>query len=298
MKKYYLILIILVFFASCSKDEKVISFPTLKLKQGAGFIANNAWVSYGSPMKLGILVDGGGFPITYIRISRDMGLTKVVELDKGVYIKSGKLDTLFTFFRSNATLEYWTILVLNENRDSCKISFSVNKAAGNTWSSISHFTGIRIGYPENTQYSNYLSLTSGNNWHNSDVNGHADSVDLSAVFYVTSGILSPTLTCPGYTGAVAYFPVFTNWTIKNQTTYDYKTSDNNLVASADFDAAQNDSLLISAFNPQYTSGWCKFCTAGKIIPFKTATGKYGMLKVIHADLNTSGYMEFEIKVQK
>ena len=296
-KNIYLFVIVLLFFA-CTKDEKTKSDPTLQLKQSTGMLANNAYYSYGSAMKLGIIADGDGYPITYIRITRDLGMTKVVELDKGLYIKSGKLDTIFTFFRSNATLESWTVFILNENRDSCKITFLVNKAAGNNWSTISHFSNIKIGYSENTQFPKYLNLTSSLSWFDNGVSGHEDSVDFAAIFYYTSGNPSPTITCPGYTGAVAYFPLFAGWTIKNQTTYDYKTSDNNLVSAAAFDSAQNDSLLITAYNPQYTSGWCKFATTGKIIPFKTSSGKYGMLKVLHADLNTSGYIELEIKVQK
>lgn len=298
MHRYNYLFVLLFLLFSCAKEEKTISNPEVKLKQAAGMLANNSWVSYGSAMKLGIIADGDGYPITYIRITRDLGMTKVVELDKGVYIKSGKLDTVFTFFRSNATLEQWTIFILNENRDSTNISFLVNKAAGNSWSSISHFTAVKIGYAENTQFPKYLSLTSSQTWFDNTVSGHEDSVDLAAIFYYTSGNPSPTLTCPGYTGAVAYFPIFGNWTIKNQTTYDYKTSDNNLVSASAFDAATNDSLLITAYNPQYISGWCKYATAGKIVPFKTASGKYGMLKIIHADLNTTGYMEVEIKVQK
>ena len=295
---YVLFLVLVVIFSGCKKEENKNSLPTLQLKQGIEYAANNGWYSYGSAMKIGIKASGDGFPITYIRITRDIGLTKTVELDKGVYIKSGELDTAFTFFRSNVTLEQWTIFILNENRDSAKITFIFNKAPGNSWSAINHFTGIKIGYPDNQQYPKYLSLTSGIAWSDNDVAGNESKVDLAAIYYVTSGTNSPTLTCPGYTGAIAYFPSFGSWTIKNQTTYDYKTSDNNLVSSTDFDSAQNDSLLISAYNPQYISGWCKFCTTGKIVPFKTASGKHGMVKVISADQTTSGFMELEIKVQK
>jgi hypothetical protein len=46
------------------------------------------------------------------------------------------------------------------------------------------------------------------------------------------------------------------------------------------------------------SGNCKYCYTGKIIPFKTQEGKYGLIKVLHADEVSTGYMELEIKVQE
>ena len=86
--------------------------------------------------------------------------------------------------------------------------------------------------------------------------------------------------------------------MKNSTSYDYKTSDNDLVSIAQFDAAENDSLLVAGYKPQNVSGLCKFCYTNKVIPFKTASGKYGMVKVIRADELDQGSMEIAVKVQR
>lgn len=65
-----------------------------------------------------------------------------------------------------------------------------------------------------------------------------------------------------------------------------------------FDAAMNDSLLVTAFKPDKVSGNCKYGYTGKVIPFKTQEGKYGMIKVIHADEKEDGIMEIAVKIQK
>jgi hypothetical protein len=35
-----------------------------------------------------------------------------------------------------------------------------------------------------------------------------------------------------------------------------------------------------------------------VVPFRTADGKYGLIRVIHADETPSGEMEIAVKIQK
>jgi hypothetical protein len=88
------------------------------------------------------------------------------------------------------------------------------------------------------------------------------------------------------------------WPVKNSILYDYQTSDNNLVTTDQFDSALNDSLLVSAYKPDKVSGNCKYGYTGKVIPFKTQEGKYGMIKVLQADEREDGTMEIAVKIQK
>ena len=92
--------------------------------------------------------------------------------------------------------------------------------------------------------------------------------------------------------------MFADWTVRNSTTYDYKTSDNDLVSVEQFDSAENDSLLVAGYKPQNVSGLCKYCYTGKVIPFKTAGGKYGLIKVIKADEQEGGSMQIAVKIQR
>lgn len=298
MKKLIVFIIVILFAFACKKESEVTTLPSIQLKTGSNLVFDGSSFAYGSAMKFNFTASGDGYPITYLRITRNLGITKVNEVDKGIYIKSGKMDTSFTFYRSQSNIEEWTLFIMNENRDSASITLLINKSQGAVWSGINHYTGIKMGYPTNSVYPKYLDLVTGTTWFDADVSGNEAHVDFATLYYLTSGTPSPTLTCPGYTGAMAYFPIFGNWTVKNQTTYDYKSTDNNTFSTAIFDSISNDSLLIMGYNPQYVSGWCKFAYTGKIVPFKTSSGKYGMLKIVNADQIDNGYMELEIKVQK
>jgi hypothetical protein len=80
--------------------------------------------------------------------------------------------------------------------------------------------------------------------------------------------------------------------------YDYNASDNNLVDPLQFEIAQNDSLLVASYDPQSVSGLCKYIYSDRIVPFKTTDGKYGLIRVVHSDTETTGYMELDIKIQE
>ena len=121
---------------------------------------------------------------------------------------------------------------------------------------------------------------------------------MAAFWYLTSGTSSPTLTCPAYSSALTYYPLFGSWSVKNQTMYDYYTSDNDLVTPAQFELAANDSLLVNAYRPGSVSGQSKFAYTGKVVPFRTADGRYGLMKVIRADETPAGEMEIAVKIQK
>ena len=65
-----------------------------------------------------------------------------------------------------------------------------------------------------------------------------------------------------------------------------------------FDEADNDSLLVNAYRPGSVSGLSKYAYTGKVVPFRTADGKYGLIRVIRADEVATGEMEIAIKIQK
>jgi hypothetical protein len=294
----FLCLLIGVSFFSCEKEEvKEESHPFLVFKPGAAYTSDGASVPLGGEMHFGITGSGDGYPITYFRVTRTTDEGVISEVDKGIYITSGGMDTNMTFFRSGSATETWSFFIMNENRDTAVITLTINLGSGSAWGNVKHFTNIRLSYPNNSLYPHYLDLDDGTAWADSNVAGHEADVDMAVTFYISSSMDSPTLCCPGYTNAVAHYPLFGTWSVKNMTNYDYKAADNLTITEAAFDGIVNDSLLINGYGPAFVSGWCKFCTSGKIIPFKNADGKYGMIKVVHADVTENGYMEVEVKIQ-
>lgn len=299
--KYFCLIFFIAFvtLSGCEEEVPKVS-PLINLKTGE-FTSDGQHIPVGGKLSFGILASGGSAPITNLRIQRIVNGQTITELDKGMFIPEGGLDYVLNAVKSSAEVEIWKFMVMNANRDSAIISRTVLLGEGSAYGPIKHFSSLRIGMQNNTEFPNYLDLHTGNLFTNETVVGNESTIDLVGFVYLTSGVMSPTLCCPAYTGSssvTTHYPAIGAWSIRNSTLYDYSASDNNLVNPNEFDVAQNDSLLVASFNPQSVSGLCKFCYEGKIIPFKTEDGKYGLIRVHHADIVPEGYMEIEVKVQE
>jgi hypothetical protein len=282
---------------SCTKDETV-SLANLILKTGTAYTPTGANIPVGGKIQIGVLASGAGVPLTYIRIDRISGNDTLTQLDRGFYAGSEGLDADFTFSKDTSEVEFWRIMVMNADRDTAVKTLLVLRGSGTAYGPINSFSSIKFGLQSNTSIGHFVDIHTGNVFDGTTVTGHESEIDVIAYYYITSGLSSPTFTCPGYTSAIGYYPQLSIWPVKNNILYDYQTADNNLVTISQFDAAENDSLLASAFKPDKVSGNCKYGYTGKVIPFKTQEGKYGMIKVIHADEKDDGIMEIAVKIQK
>lgn len=272
--------------------------PLMIFKNGAGYMTEGSYVAPGALMKFGISATGGGSVITNLVVKREADGVIVTELDRGLWSEYGGLDTTVTFMRGYAETEKWTFSVMNSRRETASVTMNVYKGEGSAWGEINHFTSVTLGMQSSTLLPHYLDLTTGDVYTDAGVSGHEMTVDMAVFWYISSGKSSPTLTCPAYNSALTYYPEFGSWPVRNQTLYDYYTSDFDLVSAEDFDDAENDSLLVMAYRSQTVSGQSKFAYTGKIVPFRTSDGKYGMIKVMRADETADGSMEVEIKIQK
>jgi hypothetical protein len=284
-------------FNSCTKDDPAAK-ASLILKTGSSYTPAGAYIPVGGIIKIGVLASGAGAPLTYIRIDRITGNDTLTQLDRGIYAGSQGLDADYTFSKDTSPYELWRIMVMNADRDTAVRTLVVFKGSGTAYGPVNHFDNIRLSFQGNHSSGHFLDVNTGLVFDETTVSGHEAEIDLCTYYYVTSGLPSPTFTCPGYTAAVAYYPQFAGWPVKNNIVYDYYSSDNNLVSVAQFDAAVNDSLLVTAFRPDKVSGNCKYGYTGKVIPFKTQQGKYGLVKVVHADEKEDGIIDIAIKIQK
>jgi hypothetical protein len=282
---------------SCSPEDNP-GKSTLFLKTGVAYTANGAYVPLGGKIRIGIQASGGGSPLTYLRIEKITSSGTFTQLDKGIYVGNEGFDEDFIFSKDTNSFERWKVLMMNADRDTVSMSFNVFRDSGSSYGDITFIPSITMGLQGNTLYDQYLDLENGVSYNSSNVQGHEADINWLGYYYVTSGLPSPSFTCPGYTASIAYYPELGSWPVKSSTVYDYVTSDNNLISIEQFDAAENDSLLVSGFKPEKVSGNCKYCYTGKVVPFKTQSGKYGMIKVIRADQVADGTMELSIKVQK
>lgn len=285
------------FMLSCEKEEQLHK-TSMIIKTGTLYAADHSEIPLGGTIRIGVIASGSGAPLTYLRIERVVGNDTTVQVDRGIFLENEGLDEDFTFSKDTAQSEEWHIVVMNADRQTAHQSITINRAEGTAWKPIKHFSGLELGFQENEAGNWFLDVDEGRIYSTSTVQSHEYEIDVIGYFYYTSGSPSPTLTCPGYTSAIAYYPQMISWPVRKSVTYDYITSDNNLVSSQQFDSAVNDSLLVTGYKPDKVSGNCKFAYTGKVIPFKTQAGKYGMIKVEHADENKTGIMRISIKIQE
>lgn len=300
MKKSAALLIALVFLfllSSCKKDESKTSTPFLIFKSGTAYIVNGATVPLGGVLRFGISAAGGGGIITDFRVKKTTSSGTVTMLDKGMWIETGGFDTTLIYYKGVEEWECWDFFIMTDTRDTAAISLKVFKGSGSAFGAIHTYDSITIGYPTNSQYPHFLDLNTGQAYSTSTVSGKESLIDLVSFFYISSGSPSPTLSCPGYTDIGTNYPEITSWPVRNSTSYDYISVDNNHVTPGQFFAAQNDSLLVSSFGST-TSGKCKFCLTGKVVPFKTSDAKIGLIYIIRADESADGSMEISIKIQE
>lgn len=283
-------------FHSCTKEP--VRHTTLFLKTGVAYTSNGDYIPTGGKIRIGILASGGGAALTYIRIDRITSEDTTIQLDRGIYADSSGFEADFIFSKDTAQYEHWRVLMMNADRDTAMLSFTVFRGQGSSLGEITYFPSVVIGFQENIQFGNFLDADAGQVYSHSSVSGKESDIDILGYYYVTSGLPSPSLSCPGYTAASGHYPELNSWPVKNTSLYDYKSTDNNLISIEQFEAAENDSLLVTAYKPDKVSGNCKYCYTGKVIPFKTAIGKYGLIKVIRADQTENGSMELAIKIQK
>lgn len=294
---FWLLLLIIL---GCSKAEQPSLKPIIIMKTGS-YTVNGSKVPPGGRLSFGITASGGGATLTNLLIRRKLGDQVITELDKGIYINEGGLNIDFTAVKGMAEEEDWTFMVMNANRDTAVAQVQVLLGEGSAWGSLLHFESVVLGMQHNGSLPNFLDLHNGMSYTQEQVQGHEAEIDLVAFVYTTGGIISPTLCCPAYSGSssvTGHYPAIAGWVVRNSTLYDYYTSDNQLISAETFDAAVNDSLLVTAFNPGNVSGLCKYAFAGRVIPFRTEEGKYGLIKVKHADELSDGAIELEIKIQQ
>lgn len=285
------------FLTSCSPEEEI-SRASVILKSGSAYTAPGEEVSPGGKINIGILASGSGSPLTYLRIERITGNDTTIQLDRGIYVGKEGFDADFSFRKGQAASEVWRVLVMNADRDTATASIMVRKGAGTNYGPIHHYADVVLGMQQNFTIASYLDADLGLVYDDVSVAGIEGTIDIVPYFYFTSGLPSPSLTCPGYTSVVGYYPSINTWFAKNSTLFDYNTSDNDLISTSAFDAAVNDSLLVTGYNPTKVSGNCKYAYSGKVIPFKTQQGKYGLLKIVLADEHAEGTMLLEIKIQQ
>lgn len=286
----FIIATLILITSGCKKDDSTV-IPTISLKSGSEYMNDGSYL-VNHKAKLGIVADGGGENITNLVIKITKNGTTTTLVDEGH--NDATLDITKELQLSQGDSLYWNITVMNKDRQSASVSFFTRDTTlsyGEIWS----YAGIRMGMQSST-IGSYFDPFTGIVYNATDATTNQSNVHILTYYYLSSGIPSFTFSSAGDSDAPTYLPAMTNWGVKNYTDWDYVT----VVSTSTFDACTNDSLLVAAFHSGagISSRKYKWADAGKVIPFKTANNKTGLIKVNAVNGAESGYIDFDIKIQK
>jgi len=294
-----LILLTALFFliAGCKKDNDP-QPPAVTLNTGSEYTPDGAIVAVGGPIKLGITASAQEANITNLVIKKVMpdGSVKVV-LDSGMNSTGFFLNK--TFYQSVEDEARWTVQIMDKSRLFATAAITIFRDPNSTWGGIFEYPYIMMGFQSNTGYGQFLDPSTGKVWSSDSAALNQTAIDIVTYFFDDDGILSPTFSSPGEEGGgiYAYYPQLHDWTTLRNTKWDISV-DANPITVATFDACHNDSILIVSYNDVWGKRKFKYADAGKVIPFLTASGKKGLIKVLTTHYGNDGTIEFSLKIQQ
>jgi len=289
----------MMFFPSCEKDNTR-KPPIIELISTENSTSNGDILEIGKPLVFRIKAEGFDANITNFTIKiLSKGEYRTV-LDSGLNARN--FEVTETFYQGVEDTAKWVFSVMDKNRLEAFAELTVYKDPNSAFGGIFHYPSIIVGMDQNTEYGHFFSPSTGNVWMQDTAQMNQSLVDVLVYFKMSedNGVLkpSPTFSSPGETenGAFEFYPYLADWTTLNYTKYDIRAE--NGVTNAAFDNAHNDSLLIVSYDDAWGKRKYKWAYTGTIIPFMTAGGKKGILRVTYADTVATGIIEFEMKIQQ
>jgi len=303
MKKRDLVAVLFCFYIliiSCKKNENE-NPPIITFKIGNEFTKNGDTIAVGHPLFFGIQARAGDNPITNFTVKKRLPDGKIINMmDTALYSNFANINKIF--YQNVEDRATWIFSVMDRNRLSAEISLQIIKDPNSKFGGIFHYPSIKIGFQNNLLFPHFLSTASGLVYGYDTAYLHQQNIDILCYYINLGSSPTPAISSPGEmdnesTEAQTFYPTITNWNIRNYVLFDISVDTKPIQLEA-FDNCHNDSLLIVSYNPVWGKKKFRFATAGKVVPFQTDKGKTGLIKIIHSDNNSSGYMEFELKIQQ
>lgn len=289
----------MMIFPSCEKDNSR-KPPVIELVSIENSTLNGDIIEIGKPLVFKIKAEGFDANITNFTIKiLSKGEYRTV-LDSGLNARN--FEVTETFYQGVEDTAKWIFSVMDKNRLEAFTELTVYKDPNSTFGGIFHYPSIIVGMDQNTESGHFFSPSTGNVWMQDTAQLNQPLVDVLVYFKMSedNGVLkpSPTFSSPGETenGAFEFYPYLADWEMLNFTKYDIRAE--NGVTNQAFDDAHNDSLLIVSYDDVWGKRKYKWAYTGTIIPFMTAGGKKGIIRVTHADTVATGIIEFEMKIQQ
>lgn len=282
--------LLLLGFASCN-DEPATTLPSLRFGNESVYTQANDTVSEGQLLKFHLIAEAVDAKISNIVAVIKNGDSTKTMADFGVW--KTNIDTVLSFYKGSFDAEDWVFTIMDQNRNFATAQMHVLRNPVSSFGEIITYPSITLSYQQNNG-PHFFDCESGTSFTLETGANKQGLIDVVVYYYLDNGKPSPTFSSPGDQDASYWYPAIKSWATLNYTKYDYVSK----VSVAQYDAAENDSLLIKAYDDVWGRRKYKYCLAGTVFPFKTNQGKIGLVKIIRSDLNETGTLEFSMKVQK
>lgn len=301
MKKlnYLLGLLILtgMFFSSCKKDEDP-NPPTINFKGGThvptgmDYIDGDITLTTAEQFMVGLTASSNSDAnLKNIKIIRDFeNVISITQFDSTFNESSFAADIIFMAYPTPGT-EVWTFTVTDKNDLTSSVSFTITTEQ--VASGIIEYTDKILGSHQSATGSSFASFD-GSVYSLADAKANAEKIDFLYFFGATN---LATLAAPDDADAANVFFDATNglqtWSVLNDTRF----KDAGLT-SAQFDAVMNSTeLFIIASQPAPDASKASELEVDDVLAFKTAAGKYGLVKVTNIVEGAAGNIEISVKVE-
>jgi len=293
--------ICLTFLFACKKKETELQEPTISFKTGSQYTQTGAVIEVGHPLFFGIQAKSDDSDLTNFTIKKRFeNGTEITVMDTALYSKTLNIDK--RFFQNVEPKVTWVFAVMDRKQMKAEVTLEVLKDPNSQFGGIYYYPSIKMGFQNNFMYGQFLDPLNGQTYKVDSAFLFQNHIDFLSYYINADSPPGPCLSSPGEidnfsTEAQTFYPTITTWGNRNYTLWDISVDATPIPISA-FDAAQNDSLLIVSYNEVWGRKKFRWATTGRVIPFKTASGKFGLVKVLYNDSNDAGYIEIALKIQQ
>jgi hypothetical protein len=298
----FLFLVLMMCFNGCRRDDSHMP-PEIRLVFSEGYTNDGDTVEIGRPLRFRVEVSGQDARITNLTVKKHFEGNVQTMLDSGM--NSAGFIQDFTFYQGVEEIVEWRFSVMDRNREVASVALTVYKDPDSQFGGILTWNNIRMGYQDNNLFGQFFLPLTGVVHFGDSATLFQDMTDILTYFYHSPdlGVLkpSPTFSSPGedasFFGDVYdhHYPFLKSWTTRNFTRWDIRAV--NGVTNTAFDQAHHDSLLIVSFDSVWGKKKYKWAMPGLFIPFQTAAGRRGIIRVEETDTVAKGSIVFSMKIQ-
>jgi len=277
------------FLSSCAKDEDEPVPPTIAFNQQTGFITGNTTAAFGDTLWFGIILQGNG---TDNIVKFEVKVNEQAMLDSTINTQS----FVFNFYsiKGISDNDIWAFTATDIAGNKKEESITITGVFG----AIDSYVTILMGAQDNVATESFLSFSNNaaTRYFQAQAFLNQDAIDLFCFYENTAthqNLMSMGSPGSGITGVFSGATAPDNYTVKNLTRF-FKTE----LTSAQFDAIQNDAVILDSYNADESRKKASNLIAGEVYAIQIQSGKFGLIKVIAVDGTETGTLEIAVKIQK